>query len=225
MPATDREWSSDDYERFVKVITPIVQDHPRGLPRFESKNSGAIMLRVVSVQNLAILHDPNLSLATRLAQGVALSQTSAAVLSSYAEATGKGEVFDRELVELMVFVVKLNNELWTIADEVLETLTPEERVDRASALDKMRSGSAQIAMGTLTTLDEVKVYRLSELRRLAIQLRPIFPALVQRLTAEAHAEVVTRLRALASQPSREDDLPSLLKGLLDAIEPNAKSGA
>ena len=224
VPSTDREWSADDYQRFISVIRPISRDHPRGLPRFDSNKSGAIMRRVISEQNFGLLHDRNLPVTTRMAQGAALSQATAALAGIYGDASSKGELFDRELVELMAFIVKVNAELWALADELLSTLTQEERNARGGSLDMMRSGSAQIVSGALTTFTETEVYRPSELRRFASLLAPTLPSIVQRLTSESRSETIVRLRSLISQQP-DQSLRSLLGNLLDAIEGKARPAA
>ncbi len=224
VPATDREWIADDYERFISVIRTVSRDHPRGLPRFESEKSAAIMRRVTSEQNFASLHDRKLSLTNRLTQASAFTRATAAIAGIYFDATIRGESFDRELVELLAFIVKVNLELWSLADETLATLTPEERATRARGLDMMRSGSAQVVSGSLTTFTEKQVCRVAELRRFASLIAPTLPLLVQRLTSESRAEAVLRLRTLVAQPP-DESLATPLNDLLEAIEGKTKPAA
>lgn len=217
VPATDREWTADDYQRLAGVLGNVAKDSPRKLPRFESKNSDAIMRRLVNAENFHVLHDRNLTLNMRLSQGMMLLQASSALATVYLEATNKGESFDRELVELMAFIAKASVELWTLIDEFLATLSPEERTSRAGSLGTIRSGSAQVVQGSLTSFTERNVYRSSELSRFATLLAPVFPSLIQRLTPEARTEAVVRLRTLASE-AQEPSVAAALKKLLAAVE-------
>ena len=217
MPAPDREWASDDYRRVTAVLREIVRDNPRKLPRFDSTNSGAVMQRLVNPENFAMLRDRKFPLGVRLAEMVALSQTSGELAMVYVEALGKGESFDRELVELMAFMATVSLEAWTLVDELLATLTPEEREGRASALRMIRSGSARIVQGALETFTEVNTYRPAELTRFATLLTPVLPALIPRLTADSATEARVRLRALTSETS-DPSVAAALKKLHDAVE-------
>lgn len=216
-PASDREWTADDYERFSKILPGIAGKNPRQLPRFDSARSGPLMKRLVSEENFAVLHDRNLPLDARIGQVVALNQSSAAILAQYVDATNKGESFDRELIELTIFITKVNIETWTAVDELLATLTPEDRETRAGGLAQMRSGSAQIVSGALTSFGETTVYRSSELRRLAVALEKLLPVVLQRLSAESAAEVIVHLRSVVNE-TNDEQVAASLRELLQTLE-------
>lgn len=217
-PATDREWTASDYERIVAVLQPLGRATPRQLPRFDSPNSGSMMRRIVADANFKILHDRALPLQSRLGQAVNLSQAVSQLTGVYIDATNNShEAFDRELVELMSLMVKVNLELWAIADELLSGMTAEERAKRADAIGTMQSGTAQVVDGALTTFTEHEVYRITELRRLATLIANTLPRLIPRLTRESQAEASVHLRKVVAG-TVDTPLRAQLEALLKAME-------
>ncbi len=220
VPAPDRDWMPDDYRRLAIALRAIVNENPRKLPRFDSENSGAIMRRLVDAGNFRVLHDRKFPLNVRLPQALVLLPAISDLAMIYAEASARGESFDRELVEVMAFMAGTGVEVWTLVDEMLSTLTPEERAGRASALGTIRSGSAHIVQGALGTFTEVGTYRPAELVRFATLLEPYLPLLIRRLTPDSITEAVVRLRTLASE-AQDPALAAALKELLSAVEAGA----
>lgn len=221
-PATDREWTSADYKRLLAVLEDLAKQSPRKLPRFDSAASGTLMTRLVSEENFNSIRNEKLPLQMRLQEAVALTDITGNLLLVYVGATNKGESFDRELVELCVYVVKVNTELWRLADEFIGTLSAEERSSRAEAFDQMRSGTAQMAEGIMTTFSETQTYRPAELRRFARMLRPCLPDMMRRLSNESAADVTEHLREIIAS-TKDPELATELKALLAAIENAAKA--
>lgn len=223
VPASDRRWSSADYEKFVTALSAMAEESPRQLPRIESPRSAALMKRVVSLDNLAALHDPKIPLNERLAEVIGFGANIGATTMLYVTATNKGESFDRELVELMAFISHVTDQSWTLVDEYLATLTPEERASRAGALETVRSGSAQVVEGAIVTFGETGTYRPAELVRLAGSLRETLPSLLRRLSAETAAELVVQLRKTVKDAS-DQEVAAALRPLLEAAEAAVPKG-
>ena len=216
-PATDRDWTSADYARLAEALTAIAGEDIRALPRFESRKSGALMRRAVSENNLGIVRDRNSPIETRIAEAIALNQSYVGVVTAYITAARRGASYDRELVELLAFSLRISLQLWSAADEFLQKLTPEERLAREEALGTMRAGSAEILSGLLTTFTETDSYRPSELQRLARLVEPTFPAMFRRLSPESAAEMKVRLRSLIDE-TNDPQLSDSLRKLQRAIE-------
>lgn len=66
VPAHDRCWSSDDYVGAAIALTTIAEEDKRHLPRFESKNSGKLLKRIVADENLDFYRDKSIALDQRL---------------------------------------------------------------------------------------------------------------------------------------------------------------
>jgi hypothetical protein len=175
------------------------------------------MRRVVSPENFGALHDRKLPVATRATQSFTLLQNVSALATIYAMASQGEESFDRELVELMAFITRNSVEMWPVLDEFIPTLTPEQREARAGALDMVRSGSAQILGGAITSFGETNVYRPAELVRFAKLLDDTFPLLLQRLSAESAAELLLQLRNAATN-AKDKDVAAALRQLLESAE-------
>lgn len=216
-PATDREWTPSDYARLAAVLGEIGEENPRRLPRFDSAKSDALMRRMMSADNLRILRDTKLPLETRLSEGLTLMQAIGALATIYAEATNKGESFDRELVEILTLIARVGVDMWTLADEMLAGMSAEERAQRGGALDTMRGGSAQVVQGILTTFTERSVYRPAELQRFAELLTPVLPSLIRRLTPESQAEAMVQLKKTVTEAG-DPAVASALRKLLAAAE-------
>ncbi|HEX2833151.1 MAG TPA: hypothetical protein VHW00_09055 [Thermoanaerobaculia bacterium] len=223
-PAADREWSSHDYAKFVEVLQGTVEKDAHQLPRFDSEKSGALMRRLVSETNFRVFQDTNLPMSTRLPEAAAFAQNLALLTGIYLQASNQGEPFDRELVELMGFIARVNDEIWTLADEFLASLPEEERGAKSGAIDTMRGGTAQVVIGAIQSFSEATTYRPAELRRFATLLAPSLPKLLPRLSAESSKEALIALRKMSSE-NCDDEVRALLGKLLESATGSVASAA
>ena len=213
-PATDREWNASDLQRVADLLGPIAANEPTKLPRFDSQASGRFMARLASDQNFGLIHDHNIGLQQRLAETIALSQAIAKLTGVYIAASNQGAVFDREMVELEALIVKVNLEVWSGVDELRATLSEEQLKAREGGMAQIRSGSAEVIEGLITTFTETNVYRLPELRRLAGYVVDSLPKLGRRLTPEASQEMRVRLAKVAAE-TKDPELHRQLQKMLE----------
>lgn len=221
-PAADREWNSEDYAKLVEILQATVEKDAHQLPRFESEKSGALMRRLVSESNFRVFQDLNLPMSTRLPEAAAFAQNLAQLTGIYLQASNQGEPFDRELVELMGFIARVNVEIWTLADEFLASLPEDERGGKSGAIDTMRGGTAQVVIGAIRSFSEATTYRPTELRRFATLLAPSVPKLLPRLSAESSKEALIALREMSTE-NCDDEVRALLGKLLESSTRSAAS--
>ncbi|HVT18635.1 MAG TPA: hypothetical protein VHQ90_20950 [Thermoanaerobaculia bacterium] len=200
MPAHDRDWMSDDYERAAAVLKALAADDPATLPRRASSRSGLLFARMTSTRNLELLHTPGLDVQQRLGVAVPLFQELNEVLAVYVSASREDAVLDAELVDLLNLTLRATLDLVGIADAFFESLPRDDpkRKARLDGRDQMRAGMASIVDGSLTTLTEHGMYHSSELERLARGLQEVLPRLLPSLPPGARQEIPVRLERMIS---------------------------
>ena len=62
MPDYNSVWSMEDYSTAFYVLNTLKYDKLKALPSRESEKSGALFSRMISIDNLAFLHDETLPL-------------------------------------------------------------------------------------------------------------------------------------------------------------------
>jgi len=217
----DHEWNAEEYQQLAEVLKAIGEKDVRQLPRFDSEASGALMRRLVSTENFGTLRNRDFQMGVRFQDAATMLQSSAAITSIYLEANGNGEVFDRELVELMAFMMRTSVEVWAITDELKETSTPEGWKAFDGPLETMRNGTAQAVRGVVDTFSETYAYRPAELRRFATLIADTLPELQSRVSGESAAEVNLALAKIV-QSDCDKELTPMLGRLLDRLKQNSR---
>jgi hypothetical protein len=200
MPAHDRNWTGDDYERAAAVLKELAAADPATLPRRASSRSGLLFARMTSTRNLELMHTPELDVRQQLGVAVPLFQALNQVLAVYASASREDAVLDAELVDLLDLTLRATLELVGIADAFFASLPRDDPNSKArlDGRDQMKAGMASIVDGGLTTLTEHGMYRNSELERLARGLQEVLPRLLPSLPPGARQEIPVRLERMIS---------------------------
>lgn len=196
-PSPERVWTSDDYQKFAKLIDTTRDLNARGLPRFDSAASGPLMARLVSAENFRSLHDKQLPVIDRMLQSAYLVHAMTSIAGTYLGPTDAAEFFDRELAEVMAFTLESMVEMWAVTDEFIGTLPWEKRPARDGQYDPVRVETSRFIQIAAKSLNEKRLYRPAEMRRLAASLDKTLPSLLVYLRESEYSQIVGTLRSVA----------------------------
>jgi hypothetical protein len=145
------------------------------------------------------------------------------ILKIYMTATNQGTSFDAELAEVLLFVGTVADKTWDFMETFEAGLSPDDPQYevRMEGFETARGGLALIVGGFLTTLTEKAVYRQEILVDLAKRLRPSFPRMVARLSAESRLEIPIRLDGLVAAET-EPELKAALRALRTSLDAPAQ---
>ena len=202
MPANDRLWTGKDYAQAMSVLQTLAAGDPTTLPRYGSATSGVVFARIVALDNFS-LFPATLTKQQRLMFAVSIMENLGQITILYSSVTTQAGVFDSELVELLRYTLELTRSVIQFMEAFLATLPADDpdRDVRAKGLGQMREGTASVVDGCLITLTEKKVYRSSELVRLADTLEATLPEIIKFLPAGAQQETPIRIQRLVEQES------------------------
>ena len=224
VPASDRLWSADDYQQATKVLQKLLNEDPTKLPRLSSPRSGRLFSRLVSPENLTLAESMGSGPGPRLQYLAAeLNPGVIEILKIYMTATNQGTSFDAELAEVLLYVGIVADKTWDSMDIFKAELDPgdPQYEVRMEGFETARGGLALIVGGFLTTFTEKAVYRQEILVDLAKRLRPIFPRMVARLSAESRLEIPIRLDGLV-EAETEPELKAALRALRASLDAPAR---
>jgi hypothetical protein len=208
LPDLHREWSAEDMAKAAKVLS---SQKGNQLPRYKSKQSGAVFARLTSIRNLDVYRGKTLPLDTRYLSTLAYFQNSNEVLKAYVGAFLRYEVTDSEMVELLAAQFRLGVVMLDLVDEYLPTMKkddPSLKV-RINGLDQMRRDLATVVVAGLQTLSERKTYRQSERARLVDYMKETFPAIIPRIPPASRGELLTGLDRIQIDPTLKELQPGL----------------
>lgn len=196
-PPADRLWTPDDYQKFAMLMSTTRGLSARGLPRFDSAASGPLMTRLVSAENFRPLHNKQLPANDRMLQSAYLVHAMTTITGTYLGPSDAAEVFDRELAELMAFTLQSMVEMWVVTDEFIGTSAWTERPAREGRYDPVRVETSRFIQIAAKSLNEKRLYRPAEMRRLAASLEETLPSLLPYLRESEYSEIVRTLRSVA----------------------------
>lgn len=199
MPAPDRLWMSPDFVEANKAFGKVVDSKLGQLPRYQSEKSGEVFARMVNLENLAF--NRNSAVAIHLRIGNAANQFVAVgqlyqqyVIAHMNRATG-----DSEVVEITGLFLRFIPMQFELMDEFMLTVDKNSPMypTRLAARQRIISGAAMFVAGTINSLTEFKLYRVSELQRQIGYMKEMFPKILPRLSDNARFETKVRLANLA----------------------------
>ena len=202
IPATDRTWMGEDMKAAADTLVSLAAQHPEQLPRFESPRSGAVFSRIISAENLGFFREQKLPLESRFPGGVAYLQSHSSILGTYLKAFLKHQCSENEMMELMGSNLRACHMMLDLVDEFWPTLSRDDPSYpvRVRGLEQMRSGLANVVVGSMTALTEEQTYSLAVRLKLLKYCREEFPTIVPKLGHSSQAEVQQKLIKLAGDP-------------------------
>lgn len=202
VPASDRTWMGDDMKHAAEALRTLEATHPDQLPRFESTRSGAVFARIVSTDNLKFFRHNSLPLDSRFPPAIAFMQSHNLIVVTYLDAFLKRGCPGDELIELMGSQLRICRMMFDLTDEFWPTISVDDPsyAVRRKGLETMKSGLANVIMGSITTVTEDQNYSLPLRLKMLEYCRQEFPGIVPKLAAGSQTEVQLRINKLVDDP-------------------------
>lgn len=211
LPAYDRAWSHNDMAQAEFILAAVAQKNVAQLPRYRSKRSGEVFLRLISKQNLESYKDAALPPAIRLRQALSHFGASNQVAKIYLTSFPKKDGRDIELAELLGSHLEMTVVILHLLDECPPTIAKNDPQyeKRIQEYDQIRLGFEGVIFGYLRIITETKQYRLAERMRLVDYMKDTFPLIIPKLSSDASAECLRRLEDMQDDPVLKDLQPGL----------------
>ncbi|MCZ7646860.1 MAG: hypothetical protein M5U26_16485 [Planctomycetota bacterium] len=220
LPPLDRPWTGADMDKAQQVLRDLAAKDDQQLPRIESPRSQAVFKRMVSDENLAPFRDANVALDQRLPGVSDFMLKFNGLLMLYYGPLSQQRGYQREILELLAYVLKVANQASSVVDEFLPSLDKNDPtyLARMAGFNRMKAGMTQILDGAVTTLTETNVYSKPDLARYARQIKESLPRLAPSIGPEVAQSLPGRIQRIA-EAEADPDYKAALEALRSACEP------
>lgn len=213
VPDPDRPWNSEDMTAAHEAISRVSKESGGQLPRYKSPSGGRVFARIVSLENLAFMRNDSISLDERIAQGASLIESYVLVYYQYLTAAMSDDDYSAELTEMMIAVLKMEEELVTVMDQFVASLDDEVRESDffKSGLAQMQEGIVESLEGSITVLRDDDTFTAAQLEKLANAIGETSPVLlaflgeehVRKLSGEADETIAKTDNTVVQDALRE----------------------
>ena len=199
MPAPDRPWSAKDFEEATRLLSSIKADGSLPLPRLRDDPSGGVFARLIDPSGLRLAEEKSLPINQRVAEALTILNATNRALTVYLVNKDERQPFGAEVLELVLFEMRVVDRVSTLVDGFTAALTPEQRAQpaRQEGMKQMRGGFALVVVGAMTMLGETRQYSAEELRGFAARFPDRLPPLWPLLPIPARAENLAKIQAFA----------------------------
>jgi hypothetical protein len=191
LPASNREWTGDDYERVSGALAAGEIE----LPRFRDPKGATLLKRIASVQNLAPLREQSQPIRARFGEFLKVLPSVNSIMRQYLVAANNGEMVHEELASVLGYVIRVGAIGVELTDELLPTLPRDEKYPvRMEGLKKVRSGMMTAFQGAEVSLSERHVYTPKDLSVILQAMSASLPTAKSTFSPEFSRELKQKLQ-------------------------------
>lgn len=219
VPSPDREWQSQDLMTFLRSLRNLDREIASVLPRHNSEQSGLLFARLTSDENLNFHRNKSLPLQTRFVDALQYGEAFNQLFKHYMNAFSNKTVSDRDVVEMMGMTMQIQVVMSELVDEFVPTLNKRDPTyfTRMEGIDGMKKSWAAVYAGSLRTLTEHHVYRMSELKRFSRYVERTMPGIYPQLTDLSQREILLKLQKFETDAKMSELRPEISR-LIETAE-------
>jgi hypothetical protein len=131
MPDYMRIWSMEDYSNAFFALNTLKYENPKALPAKESKKSGELFARMISMENLSFLQDETLPLWARADMIKWFVNTLMELKVAYTLVGMERQYYVRELMDIDIFRVSVAQKMLELGRKINESEDPSDVVMQA----------------------------------------------------------------------------------------------
>jgi len=206
VPATNREWTGPDYARTSEVLASgnVV------LPTYDNEAGKAVLDRLTSTENFALAKEHTIAVEARINDSVMMLTATNALLKQYLALAQKGERVNRELTELLVFVLRNAAVVLTVFDEYAATIPDfDNQPTRVEGRWKIRAGAVTMFSGAEVSLSEAHFYTEEDFSRMLQGMADTFPTFNKAFTPEFREEIRIKLNEDKGRFKKAEDIANV----------------
>lgn len=213
LPALSREWHAADYS----AVAAAVEAGTIPLPVFSRESDAALLKRLTSLDNLALVRNETLPLGNRMQEMVSIGPPILSLLRAYLTAANRGDNVHAEVAALLAFQLHFTATQSKLVDEFIPTIPRDEKYAvRMEGLQRMRSGMTNVFLGATTSIGESHFYSADDISLMLQAMAESLPALKHQFAADFRAELRAKLQAHrtgATKPADAQNLDRMLAEL------------
>ena len=198
VPSPTRVWSSGDYALAAEAISKLYEEDPKLLPRLDSAKSGEVFDRLVASENLAVLRDETVPMATRGKAGAGFGKGLGAITRLYLQALADGEPLKREVLALQAQLLRYTVATRALAGTMAEGIAPDDpaRATRLAGFEKVKAGHRASVDSTVIVLSARDEFSNEDYRWFLSIIREPLTEGIRQLDDQARGEMLLRLMSL-----------------------------
>jgi hypothetical protein len=200
IPAADREWSGDDYQRAAEVLG----SGKVPLPRLSDECGKRLLERITSVENFGLDRNKKISLKVRMADYLEIQQGTLAIFSLYSNTLSKD--VHSELARLSAFMLQTAGVGMDLMGEFAPTIPKDENyASRMKGLKRMYSGTTTMFSGAEGSLSERHFYSPEDLSVLLNAMTQSLPHMKPAFSMDYRVELRKKLESHRSEFKDKED--------------------
>ncbi len=214
VPKPERVWSSGDYELAAQALQKVYDEDPALLPRLDSAKSGAVFERIVAEENLTVLDDETIPMATRASVAMGMNRGLLVIMGFYVSTTPRGERATRETLLIGSQGMRVMVATRMLADQAVLSVDQNDprRERQLAALEQLQRAQAGMVYGTLEILSARESFSDEEYRWALSVYREPLTNMIRQLDNQARGEMLLRLMNLRGD-ERDPESAALLESI------------
>lgn len=118
MPDPEKKWDVADYTQAYNALAKVKWENPLQLPVKDSENSGPVFERMLSLDYLSFLQDSTMRLSEKAERISGFTRVYGYWMDVYVNPTLEGNYYDREIIEIQIFNLRLTEAMLNLAHQI-----------------------------------------------------------------------------------------------------------
>jgi hypothetical protein len=211
IPAADRDWGGEDYERAARIFS----EGKIALPRLADPQGAQLLRRMTSTANFSLHHNKSVPLQGRLQDYLKLYQGTNTLLRLYLAEPAIGGGPHQEIAAVVAFLLQGSALGIELMDELLPTIAKDDQyATRMAGLKQMHSGLTSVFVGVEQMLGDQRILSADDRSVILAAMESTLPRIKEAFSPEYRIELKKKLeedKARFDKPEDAARLSSMLR--------------
>lgn len=192
MPACNKIWTEDDYQRAQIALSTLITKDFHALPRKKSRKSGDVFKRIVSKDNLNFLEDPAISLRDKAYRIQFLGNITGQIGTLYTNKLDIRQYYSEELIEIYTNHLYFRGKMLELAEKIDKSDLEEDKMMQ-SGKSGIHSSYILLINFILSEMEKTKAFSESDMKRLIKEIEESISINFKYLDVRDKKEIYTLL--------------------------------
>jgi hypothetical protein len=194
MPAYNRSWTEQDFQKAQNVINSLKIKDFYSLPRNSSRRSGEVFRRITSKENLSFLEDTTLSLQAKAYRILSIGNMTGQMGTLYFDKLKTKQYYSEELTEIYIAHLYIRGKMLELAEKI-ENSTSQEDILMRSGRNGIVSSYVLLITFLAGEQEKTRAFAVRDQKRLSKELLNSIEENIQYLDSGNKQKIITVIKA------------------------------